>query len=61
MDEKVQITVKAWTNRVGSEVATSFEINKEDWEKMHCMEQENFAREFIWNLVTWDYEVKEIG
>lgn len=59
----MRVKVTASTNKIGSASSTTIEVDDEDLED--CSEKlrdeiiEEQAREAMWNLVDWDWEILE--
>jgi hypothetical protein len=61
--ENMKIKVWAKTNNLGSKVETEIEIDESEFEDMSDFEREQYiedsARDAMFNLISWDYEVVE--
>lgn len=55
--DTVKIRVRVSTKNVGSECVDELEFNREEWEAMTEEEREAEAKEAMWGMVEWSWEV----
>lgn len=59
MQKMLTVEITASTNRINSKATASFDIEAEEWHSMTAMEQEDMCREWMWDLIDWNFEVAE--
>jgi hypothetical protein len=51
----MKVTVSVSTNRVGSNTTREIEVDDEEWASMTEAEREEFCKETMFEMISWDY------
>lgn len=59
MSDEIEIRVSVKTSFVHSKDCVTFKVDKEEWESMTDVEQNDYCMEVMFELIEWNWEIIE--